>query len=64
LLIIVRVARGRSITHEWSSGRAAALSTVVFSGTTLSKTEEIKLEPITGLEQDSAQMLSGEEEVA
>ncbi|KAG0694485.1 hypothetical protein DFH29DRAFT_1083801 [Suillus ampliporus] len=40
LFIILRVARGRAVTHEWSSQIAAAPTTVVFAGTIPDTTEK------------------------
>ncbi|KAJ8582394.1 hypothetical protein M405DRAFT_867888 [Rhizopogon salebrosus TDB-379] len=60
LLIIVRVARGRSIAHQWSSGHAAAPSSIAFSGTT--HTEGINLQSIAGPER-TVQLLSEKAEV-
>jgi len=54
LLIIVRVARGRSITDEWSAGVTAAPSSIAFSGTTLDPTEGTNLEPIARPERDTS----------
>jgi len=61
LLIIVRVARGRSITHQWSTGHAAAPSSIAFSGTT--HTEGINLQSISRPERDMVKSLSEKAEV-
>ena len=58
LFIILRVAKGRSVTHEWSTRAAAAPTTVEFSRSVTDGTEESKDEQITGTEHDSAQMHS------
>jgi len=63
LLIIVRVARGQAITHEWSSGHAAAPSSIAFSGTTTSPTERINLGSISKPAQDGLELLSAKVEV-
>ncbi|KAG1727027.1 hypothetical protein EDB19DRAFT_1643249 [Suillus lakei] len=55
LLIIIRVARGRTITREWSTRVAAAPTSIAFSGTALNTTD---VEPMTTLEQGSVQLNS------
>lgn len=63
LLIIVRVADGRSITHEWSSGHAATPSTIAFSRTTADPTEGTTLESISKPTQDGLELPSLKVEV-
>ncbi|KAG2130882.1 hypothetical protein DEU56DRAFT_982003 [Suillus clintonianus] len=58
LLIIIRVARGRAITREWSTRVAAPPTTLVFSGSVWNASEGIDDERIPRPEQDVFQMHS------
>ncbi|KAG1736648.1 uncharacterized protein EDB91DRAFT_501020 [Suillus paluster] len=58
LFIILRVARGRAVTHEWSSRVAAAPTTIVLSGTVSDTTEYLNDERIVRPEQDVVQTYS------
>lgn len=64
LFIILRVAKGRSVTHEWSTQAAPAPTTVVFSRSVTDGTEESKDEQITGPEHDNVQTYSISEKTA
>lgn len=57
LLIIIRVARGRAVTREWST-RVAAPPTLEFSGTVWNETEGINDELIPRPQQNTVQMHS------
>ncbi|OAX40970.1 hypothetical protein K503DRAFT_798357 [Rhizopogon vinicolor AM-OR11-026] len=58
LFIILRVARGRSVTNEWSTRAAAAPTTVVFSRSVSDGAEESKDEEIARPEQNSVMVLT------
>jgi len=58
LFIILRVAKGRSVTREWSTRAAAAPTTVEFSRSVMDGTEKSKDEQITGPEHTSVQTYS------
>jgi len=53
LFIILRVARGRAITNEWSTRAAAAPTTVLFSGTVSDGAEESMNGQVARPEQDN-----------
>lgn len=57
LFIIIRVARGRAVTREWST-RVPAPPTLVFSGTVWNETEGTDDELIPRPQQDAVQMHS------
>ncbi|KAG2338742.1 hypothetical protein BDR05DRAFT_679031 [Suillus weaverae] len=52
LFIIIRVARGRAVTREWSTRVAAPPTTLVFSGTVWNATDGTDDEPIHRPQQD------------
>ncbi|KAG1727025.1 hypothetical protein EDB19DRAFT_204435 [Suillus lakei] len=58
LFIIIRVARGRAVTREWSTRVAAPPTTLVFSGTIWNATEATDDERIPRPQQDVVQMYS------
>jgi len=64
LFIILRVARGRTVTREWSTRVAAAPTTVVFSRSVSDGTEEAMDQHIAGPEHDSVQTYSASEKAA
>ncbi|KAG0699507.1 hypothetical protein DFH29DRAFT_808925 [Suillus ampliporus] len=58
LFIIIRVARGRAVTHEWSTRVGAVPTTLVFSETVSNATERTDNERIARPQQDIVQMYS------
>ncbi|KAG2154406.1 uncharacterized protein EDB93DRAFT_158951 [Suillus bovinus] len=54
LFIIIRVARGRAVTHEWKTRDAPAPTTLAFAGTTSMPAEGTNMAQATGPEQDIA----------
>lgn len=57
LLIIIRVARGRAITRDWSTRVAAAPTSIAFSGTASDITDEVNIERMGSPEEDHGAQL-------
>lgn len=64
LFIIIRVARGRAITREWSTRVTAIPTAIVFTGTVPEATEATDNKRIGRPEQDSVQLCSDSEKAA
>ncbi|KAG0699508.1 hypothetical protein DFH29DRAFT_44626 [Suillus ampliporus] len=58
LLIIIRVARGRAITHDWSTQSAAARTSIAFTWTISDTTDGTNVERIARPEQDDVELSS------
>ncbi|KAG0697047.1 hypothetical protein DFH29DRAFT_1004071 [Suillus ampliporus] len=63
LFIIIRVARGRAVTHQWST-RVDAVTTIAFSGTISDAVEGTDNEQIATPERDAVQLYSTSEKVS
>ncbi|KAG1746953.1 hypothetical protein EDB19DRAFT_335202 [Suillus lakei] len=61
LFIIIRVARGRAVTHEWSTRTPAIPTAIAFSGTVSDLTEGTDNERIGTLEQNVIQLYADSE---
>ncbi|KAG1736649.1 uncharacterized protein EDB91DRAFT_500893 [Suillus paluster] len=58
LFIILRVARGRAVTHEWPSRATAVPTAILFAGTVSDTAEKPNEEQMAGPEQDVVQTYS------
>ena len=58
LFIIIRVARGRAVTREWSTRAATAPTTIRFGGTVPGTSDETGVEEIARAEQNSVHVCS------